>query len=120
MEITTLVITGENDTENEINELSVWLASINPDIPLHLSRYYPAYKFENEPTPLKIMELAYNTARQHLNFVYLGNLPGIENNTCCRVCGAVLVKRNAYVIKIMDLKANNCAKCGNPIDYIVN
>ncbi|NLB89168.1 MAG: AmmeMemoRadiSam system radical SAM enzyme [Syntrophomonadaceae bacterium] len=120
VEITTLIITGENDREKEINELTKWLASINPDIPLHLSRYYPAYKFVNEPTPIKTMEIAYDTARQHLNFVYLGNLHGIENNTYCLDCGALLVKRNAYNIKIIDLKGNNCAKCGKDIDYIVN
>lgn len=119
LEITTLVITGENDTEKELNELTKWLARVNPDIPLHLSRYYPAYKFINEPTPIKTMELAYNTAKQYLNFVYLGNLHGVKNNTYCRECGAVLVKRNAYDIKVIDLDGNNCAKCGKYIDYIV-
>lgn len=120
LEITTLIITGENDTEKEINELTRWLATVNPHIPLHLSRYYPAYQFTNEPTPIKTMELAYNTAKQHLNFVYLGNLPGITNNTYCLECGALLVNRNAYQIKIIDLDAKKCAKCGKNIDYIVN
>ncbi|HZK42753.1 MAG TPA: AmmeMemoRadiSam system radical SAM enzyme [Syntrophomonadaceae bacterium] len=120
LELTTLIITEENDTVEEISELARWVAAVNPDIPLHLSRYHPAYKFTNEATSVETMELAYETAREHLNFVYLGNLPRTDNNTVCKKCNSVLIRRNAYQIKIEKLKKGQCTNCGSYIDYIVS
>ncbi len=120
VEITTLIIPGENNTEAEISKQASWLASLNPDLPLHLSRYFPAYKFTKEATPVKTMKIAYETAREYLEFVYLGNLQQVKNDTYCKSCGAVLVKRDAYQIKIGALGVNRCKNCGADIDYIVS
>lgn len=76
VEITTLLIPGENDGEDEIRNLARWLASLNPDTVLHLSRYFPAYKMELPPTPLNTLRRARDIAREHLKHVYLGNVPG--------------------------------------------
>ncbi len=75
VEVTTLIISGENDSEEEMRELAGWLASVNPEIPLHISRFFPAYKMaDRSPTPReKILGLA-SIARESLRYVYTGNL----------------------------------------------
>lgn len=74
IEITTLIIPDENDTEREISELSKFISSINKDIPLHISRFFPCYKMNlKSPTEVrKVYELA-DIARKQLNYVYEGN-----------------------------------------------
>lgn len=74
VEVTTLVIPGENDSEDEIRQLSEFLGNINPDIPLHISRFFPSYKMYNkEPTDVeKVYRLA-EIARKNLKYVYEGN-----------------------------------------------
>lgn len=76
IEITTLLIPGENDNEAEIRALARWLASLDPNTVLHLSRYYPAYKMDLPPTPVHTLKKARDIAREYLNYVYLGNVPG--------------------------------------------
>lgn len=75
IEITTLLIPGENDVEEEISALAKWLAGLNPDTVLHLSRYFPAYQMNLPPTPVNTLKRAREIAREHLNHVYLGNVP---------------------------------------------
>ena len=74
IEITTLIIPDENDSEEEIINLSEFIASIDKEIPLHISRFFPNYKMnEKSPTEVKkIYELA-NIARRKLKYVYEGN-----------------------------------------------
>lgn len=75
VEITTLLIPGENDQEDEIRALARWLAGLNSDTVLHLSRYFPAYQMTLPPTPLSTMQRARDIAREYLQHVYLGNVP---------------------------------------------
>ncbi len=74
VEVTTLIVPGENDSEEEIRELSRWIASINPDIPLHLTRFFPRYNMtDKDATKVsKVYELA-KIARKSLRYVYEGN-----------------------------------------------
>lgn len=118
VEVTTLLIPGENDIPQEIRDLARWLASIDPHIPLHMSRYHPAYKFKQTATPVETLQRARELAREHLHFVYLGNIPGEENNTCCLNCGEVLIKRTVYDVKVVGLQEGHCRYCGNKIEYI--
>lgn len=74
LEVTTLLIPGQNDGKQEIESLAKFLAEINPDIPLHLTRYFPNYKMDLPPTSRETMESAFGLAKRHLNFVYLGNI----------------------------------------------
>lgn len=75
VEITTLVIPGLNDTSEEIEALSSWLSSLSPDIPLHLTRFFPRYKMTDKgPTPKETLERLADVARKHLHYVYLGNI----------------------------------------------
>jgi pyruvate formate lyase activating enzyme len=74
VEITTLIIPGENDSETEITELSTWLASVNPEIPLHITRFYPRWKMKDKKaTPVETIYILAQTARKHLKYVYEGN-----------------------------------------------
>ena len=74
VEVTTLLIPGENDSEEEIRELARWLASISPEIPLHLSRFFPQYQMVDRlPTPVEQGSRLAETARRYLSYVYTGN-----------------------------------------------
>lgn len=75
IEVTTLIIPGENDSDIEMTELSKWLSGIRPDIPLHLSRFFPRYKYnDRKPTPPETLYRLRDIAKQHLKYVYLGNI----------------------------------------------
>lgn len=74
VEITTLLVTGENDNLLEVEEIAEFLSSISKDIPLHLSRYFPEYQLNNPPTDLSFMFNAEDTAKKYLNKVILGNV----------------------------------------------
>ena len=74
VEVTTLLIPGENDSEEEIRELARWLASISSEIPLHLSRFFPRYRMlDRPPTPVEQVSCLAETARRYLSYVYTGN-----------------------------------------------
>ncbi len=120
VEITTLLIGGENDQPEEIAAMARWLASLSPDIPLHLSRYYPAYRFTRAATPEQVMRQAREIAAGHLHFVYLGNLSGVSNDTCCLNCGRTLVQRQSYFTRRVGLKNRHCAFCGQAIHYMID
>lgn len=75
VEVTTLIIPGENDSSDEMESLCQWLASISPDIPLHLSRFFPAYQMSDKPpTPLATLKKLERIAKKHLHHVHLGNV----------------------------------------------
>lgn len=75
VEITTLVIPELNDAVEEIAEMSRWIASISPEIPLHLSRFFPNYKMQDlPPTPVETLKKAWDKASEYIKYVYLGNV----------------------------------------------
>lgn len=74
LEITTLLVTNLNDSQAEIKKLAKWIASLDKNIPLHLTRYFPNYKLELPPTPLEKMKAAKEVAEEDLNNVFLGNV----------------------------------------------
>lgn len=74
VEVTTLVVTGQNDGEEDMEREAQWLAGLSPEIPLHLSRYFPRYKLRQPPTPIDTLERLQRIAQGHLNHVHLGNV----------------------------------------------
>jgi len=75
LEVTILIIPGKNDCPEEMRSLSGWLASIDRNIPLHVSRFFPAYKLRDIPaTPVETVYRLVEVARQSLRYVYPGNL----------------------------------------------
>ncbi|MDD3853274.1 MAG: AmmeMemoRadiSam system radical SAM enzyme [Syntrophomonadaceae bacterium] len=119
VEITYLLIPGENDSAEEIEALAGWLASINPNIPLHISRYHPAYKFDREATPLESIYSAYDITRKHLNYVYLGNMGYDNNHTRCPNCNEILISRNYYQTDVSGMKNGHCKNCDFPVSHII-
>lgn len=118
LEVTTLLVNGYNDSDEEICNLSKWIAEINPDIPLHLSRYYPTYKFKDEPTPIERMLNCRDIAKKYLNYVYIGNVSGIDNNTYCPNCHGLIIKRDGFHGKSL-VDDDKCPKCGSKINIVL-
>lgn len=74
VEVTTLIIPGENDTEGEITEIASWLAGVDNDITLHVTRFFPAWKMtDKSPTPVRTVYALAEAARKYLPHVYAGN-----------------------------------------------
>ncbi len=120
VEITCLLIPTLNDQPEEQEALASWLSSLDQDIPLHYSRYFPQYKLDLPPTDEEVMIRSAEIARRHLHYVYLGNieLPG-SSDTSCPHCGNLLVSRSGYRAKLVGLKQNSCNNCGNRISIIL-
>ncbi|AZO96508.1 AmmeMemoRadiSam system radical SAM enzyme [Halocella sp. SP3-1] len=115
LEITTLVISGENDSQKEVEKMFSWLSTIDSDIPVHLTRYFPAYKFKKAPTSLDKMVEVYQIARKYMDYVYLGNIQGdFGKITRCPVCGRELLVRDYYTSRKL-MKGNKCPQCGKEI-----
>lgn len=117
LEITTLIIPGLNDREQELRGLAKFIAAISPDIPWHLSAFHPAYKLTDAPcTPvdslLQAREIGLSTG---LHYVYLGNvqLPG-ASDTICPDCGEVLAVRSGLSGQQSRL-VSKCSSCGRVI-----
>lgn len=117
VEITNLVVTGANDSDEDFRALTDWAASVSPDLPVHISRYHPMYKHTAEATPIERLQRAVAIAREKLNFVYAGNvmLDG-GSDTVCPDCGEVAVSRMGYrtVSRVTD--GGSCAACGRALN----
>ena len=75
VEITTLVIPEENDTDEELEKIAKFIASVSKDIPWHISRFFPNHKVMNRPiTPMSTLERAYEIGKKHLKYVHIGNV----------------------------------------------
>ncbi|WP_003544646.1 AmmeMemoRadiSam system radical SAM enzyme [Desulfotomaculum nigrificans] len=120
VEITTLLVPGLNDSPAEIEQLVDWVAGINPDMPVHFSRYFPNYQFDLPPTPVETMQRAYQIARQKLHYVYLGNLGDpVTQQTYCPGCGEPVIKRGGYNTRVVGLAKDRCRRCGAPVRVIM-
>ncbi len=121
IEITTLIIPEINDSEPELRQLAGFIKSVGPEIPWHVSRFYPRYRLiEKPPTPLDTLRMARDIGLEvGLRYVYEGNVPGEGGeNTYCYKCKKVLIKRYGYQIienNIIDLK---CPACNATIDGV--
>ncbi len=116
LEITNLLIPGANDDPEKIKEMCVWIKeNIGDDVPIHFSRFMPAYKLKNlPPTPIKKLEEAYAIAKDvGLKYVYIGNVPGNPaESTYCPNCGKVIIGRVGYQISENNIKNGKCKFCG--------
>lgn len=119
VEITTLLVSGLNDSEEEVREIASFLGNLNKDIPLHLARYYPTYKMDRPATDLKIMLEAKEIAKQYLNYVYIGNVASADRSTYCPGCGKLLVGRDGLLV-ISHFDQNLCPNCGYVLNIVGN
>lgn len=118
LEITTLIIPGWNDKEEEIRALAHYLADLDPTMVLHLSAYYPTYKLKVPPPSREVMIQCQKAAQSALPFVYVGNMAMVNNDTLCQSCGEVLIERQAYRVKVSGIKDDRCVYCHQATDYI--
>jgi pyruvate formate lyase activating enzyme len=118
LEITTLIIPGENDSEKELNEMTEWIVSeLGPDVPLHFSAFHPDWKMRDiHPTSLETLHKARSIAIVNgLHYVYTGNVHDREGDTTfCHDCGEELIVRDWYNIKEWNLGPDgHCPKCNS-------
>jgi pyruvate formate lyase activating enzyme len=123
MEIVYLVVPTLNDSPEEMRQLCRWaLGELGPDVPLHLSRFFPTYLLTNlPPTPVDTLERLHGIAREEgLHYVYIGNVPGhAMESTYCHACGTRVIKRSGYNVTIERLaKGGLCQACGTKIPGI--
>lgn len=122
IEITNLVIPEENDREANFEVLGKWMAdNLGDDTPLHLSAYYPRYRFKAPPTPVGTLQRAWEITSKYLKYVYLGNVYTKEGrDSACSSCGAVLVERLGYSIRVAGLTFDGrCSKCHASNNFVM-
>jgi len=115
VELTHLVVTDGNDREEEFVELVDWIASISPEIPLHITRYFPQYQRNTPSTEMKLLYRAREIARQKLAWVYVGNVEAQENSTYCPDCGTLLIPRQGYQVGRLRVTGDCCPQCGRKV-----
>ena len=119
LEVTTLLVPGENDSEDELKQLTEFIVTkAGADVPWHVSRFHPQYKYlDSVPTPVDSLEHAYRIGKAAgLHYVYMGNVPGAKSeSTFCFQCGTMLVDRMGYQIIANNLKSGCCPDCGTTI-----
>jgi pyruvate formate lyase activating enzyme len=121
VEITNLVIPGENANMEELEELVHWVASnLGKETPLHFSRYFPNYKMTTKPTPEPVLRVAYEAGKKELFYCYLGNMHAPNgSNTHCPVCDNILVERAGYSVSTSGIKNGKCSNCGRTADFVL-
>jgi len=117
VEVVNLIVTGVNDREESISCVIERIKKIDSEIPLHFTRYFPAYKFDAPPTPIKIIEEAWKRAREEgIKYVYTGNIEGHRGlHTYCPQCGCLLIEREQTGLLRTYLEGNECPECGERI-----
>jgi pyruvate formate lyase activating enzyme len=121
LEVTTLVVPGLNDSEDELTKIATFIASLGPQVPWHISRYHPDYQYDKAPaTPASTLAQARRIGLQAgLRYVYTGNLPGDEGeHTVCYQCGKTLIERMGFQILANRLREGKCPSCGTPVDGV--
>jgi pyruvate formate lyase activating enzyme len=117
LEITTLLIPGENDSPEELRALSRWVVeNLGPDVPLHFTAFHPDFRMRDiPPTPPATLQRAREIARAAgIHHVYTGNVHDREGqSTWCSGCGGLLIERAWYSLGEWNLDAQGCCRaCG--------
>jgi len=120
LEITTLLIPGHNDSDQELQEMTRWIVDrLGPDVPLHFSAFHPDWKMRDvPPTPPQTLTRAREIALQNgLHHVFTGNVhDSAGQSTYCPSCGKLLIERDWYELGQWHLDAHgHCAYCGAPV-----
>lgn len=117
VEVTTLIVPDLNDSEEELGQIARFLASVSPDIPWHVSRFHPDYKYtDSRPTPVETLKKAYRLGQQAgLRYVYIGNVWGESEDTHCPHCQELLLRRSGFFVEENRVVGGKCPRCGTPI-----
>ena len=121
VEVTTLIIPGYSDDENQLKEIAGFIKSVDENIPWHVSAFYPAFKLPDvPPTTVETLRKARDIGiKAGLRYVYEGNIPGEGGeNTYCYSCGEPVIKRYGFQIIENKLDNGKCPKCRTQMDGI--
>jgi len=122
LEITTLLIPGLNDSDQELQDIAQFIARLGIETPWHISRFHPQFKMRGVPvTPLSSLHRAVEIGKkQGMKYVYSGNVPGDEGeNTYCSNCHHCLIERHGFNVVGTNLNGNKCLKCGSLLEGIL-
>jgi pyruvate formate lyase activating enzyme len=95
------------------------VAALDPSIPLHFSRYFPQYRWHENPTDIALLDRVAELARKKLHYVYVGNTAS-ENDTLCPGCSSVLVERKSGVVRTVGIRDGKCAVCGRIAEVVAD
>ncbi|MGB8953072.1 MAG: AmmeMemoRadiSam system radical SAM enzyme [Candidatus Aminicenantales bacterium] len=117
VEVTTLVVPGMNDSEEELRDIARFIAGVDPDIPWHISRFHPDYQYTDvRPTPMGTLRQACALGKEAgLRYVYIGNVLGDSEDTLCPGCRKPLIRRNGFWVEENKVKNSRCPFCGTAI-----
>jgi pyruvate formate lyase activating enzyme len=117
LELTYLIIPGLNDDDEQLAAFSAWAVNIDPDIPIHFSRFHPDWRMlDRQATPMETLEKAHHIATSAgLRYVYLGNVSSLRENTFCPKCNTLVIERAGYGIR---KRGNACPRCGYVVPVV--
>lgn len=121
VEVTTLIIPGWNDSEQELREIARFIKGIDPGMPWHVSAFRPTYKMTDRPiTPVATLKKAREIGiEEGLHYVFEGNVPGLGGeNTFCPSCKAEIITRFGFSISSIKMENGKCPHCGEAIKGI--
>jgi pyruvate formate lyase activating enzyme len=122
LEITTLVVPGMNDSDEELKDIAEFIKSVGPEIPWHISRFHPDHNMRDvQSTPIATLTRARDIGLETgLRYVYTGNIPGdAGEHTHCYSCGAMLVKRFGFQLLENRIREGKCPDCKAAIDGVM-
>ncbi len=117
VEVTTLLVPEENDSEEQLSGIANFIAGVDKDMPWHISRFHPDFKLMGRPsTPMESLRKAFDLGRAAgLNYIYLGNIIGEGNDTKCPHCKKLLIKRELFGVLENRIQQGCCTFCGKKI-----
>ena len=120
VEVTTLVVPGVNDGEEELRNIARFIAETDPGIPWHISRFHPNYKYtDTHSTPLETLRMACSLGeKEGLRYIYIGNVMGESEDTLCPSCRKAVIQRQGFHVSVNRVKDSKCSFCGNPISGV--
>jgi len=120
VEVTTLLIEGENDSDKDLAEMAEFIANeLGTHVPWHLSAFHPSYKMlDHDTTGLDTLKRANEIGKKAgLHYVYMGNVP-VHGDTYCPECDTLLIDRTGYTVTVNKLKDGHCPKCDKIIEGV--
>jgi pyruvate formate lyase activating enzyme len=117
VEVTTLIVPGVNDEASELTDIARFIVGLDQDIPWHISRFHPDYKFDDSAaTPVETLHGAYRIGKKEgLRYVYIGNVAGVSGDLVCPNCAEKLVFRRGRMTEENKLDDSCCPHCGQVI-----
>ncbi len=120
IEVTTLLIEGDNDSQKDLEEMAAFIAEeLGKFVPWHLSAFHPDFKMkDHDYTKVETLKKAYDIAKKAgLYYVYLGNI-SLPEDTYCPKCDKLLIDRSGYSVTLNEIKGGKCPNCGREIEGV--